>query len=360
MIPFLELRRQYHSIKPEIDAAIQSTLEKGSFVLGEKVEAFEKAFARYCNAKHCVSVGSGTDALNISMMVLGIKQGDEVVMPSHTFVATAFAAVNVHAKPVFADIDEKTYDISSSEIKKAVTQKTKALLPVHLYGQYCDMAPIMETAKKNSLKVIEDCCQSHGAEYKGKRQLFGDVACYSFYPTKNFGCYGDGGAIITNDSEFAEKIRLLRNYGQSKKYEHITFGYNTRLDEIQAAILLAKLKHLDAWNEKRRKLASLYNELLGDSVVTPHEADYAKHVYYIYAIRSRKRDALQKHLEKKGIKTLIHYPIPIHKQKAFGSYNAQRLEVTGRIASEILSLPMFPELSEAEVKEVAAAVNSFR
>ncbi len=360
MIPFLELKRQYHSIKGEVDSAIAGTFEKGNFILGEKVEAFEKAFAGYCNAKHCISVGSGTDALNISMMVLGIKSGDEVVMPSHTFVATAFAALNAGAKPVFADIDEKTYNISVSGIKKAVKSKTKAILPVHLYGQYCDMAQIMELASKNNLKVIEDCSQSHGAEYNGKRKLFGNVACYSFYPTKNLGCYGDGGAVVTNDDEVADKLRLLRNYGQSKKYEHITFGYNTRLDEIQAAVLLVKLKHLDSWNEKRRKLASLYNELLGDSVITPSEAGYARHVYYIYAVRSKRRDALQAHLEKKGVKTLIHYPIPVHKQKVFGSCNSQRLEVTERVASEILSLPMFPELTEAEVKEVAAAVNSFR
>ncbi len=360
MIPFLELKRQYNSIKSEVDAAIAGTFERGNFILGEKVEAFEKAFARYCNAKHCVSVGSGTDALNISMMALGVKSGDEVVMPSHTFVATAFAAVNVGAKPVFADIDEKTCNISASGIKKAMTEKTKTILPVHLYGQYCDMAQIMEIAKKKSLSVIEDCSQSHGAEYKGKRQVFGDVACYSFYPTKNLGCYGDGGAVVTNDDNVADKLRLLRNYGQSKKYEHVAFGYNTRLDEIQAAILLVKLKHLDSWNEKRRKLASLYNGLLGDSVITPSEASYAKHVYYIYGVRSRKRDALQSHLEKNGVKTLIHYPIPVHKQKVFCRYNSQRLEVTERVASEILSLPMFPELTEAEVEEVAAAVKSFR
>ncbi len=360
MIPFLELKRQYRSIKGEVDSAIAGTFEKGNFILGEKVEAFEKAFASYCSARHCVSVGSGTDALNISMMALGIKKGDEVIMPSHTFVATAFAAINVHAKPVFADIDGKTYNISGSGIKNAVTQKTMAILPVHLYGQYCYMAQVMEIASKNNLKVVEDCSQSHGAEYKGKRRVFGDVACYSFYPTKNLGCYGDGGAVVTNDSETAEKLRLLRNYGQSKKYEHITFGYNTRLDELQAAILLVKLKRLDGWNERRRKLASLYGELLGGSVITPSEAGYARHVYYIYAVRSKRRDALQRHLERKGIKTLIHYPIPVHKQKAFSSYNAQQLEVTERIASEILSLPMFPELTEAEVKEVAAAVNSFR
>ncbi len=360
MIPFLELKRQYHSIKGEVDSAIAGTFEAGNFILGEKVEAFEKAFARYCNARHCISVGSGTDALNLSVMALGIKSGDEVVMPSHTFIATAFAAINAGAKPVFADIDEKTYNISASGVKKAITQKTRAILPVHLYGQYCDMAPIMEIASKNNLNVIEDCSQSHGAEYNGKRKLFGNVACYSFYPTKNLGCYGDGGAVVTDDGEIADKLRLLRNYGQLKKYEHVAFGYNTRLDEIQAAILLVKLKHLDSWNERRRKLASLYTELLGSSVITPYEADYAKHAYYIYCVRSKKRDALQKHLEKNGVKTLIHYPIPVHRQRVFSSYNSQRLEVTERVASEILSLPMFPELAEAEVKEVAAAVNSFR
>jgi len=358
MIPFLELKSQYQQIKQEVDNAIGSTLTSGQFILGEKVEQFEKTFAKYTGTKHCVAVGSGTDAVNLSLMALGLQPNDEVIMPSHTFIATAFAAINVNAKPVFVDIDENTFNISSAEIKKAITSKTSAVLTVNLYGQYCDMKSIMDTAE--NIPVVEDCSQSHGAEYNGSRKLFGELGCYSFYPTKNLGCYGDGGAIVTNNEELAAKLRLLRNYGQDKKYHHISKGYNSRLDELQAAILLVKLKHLDKWNDRRRKIAAMYDELLKDShVVTPVEADYAKHVYYLYVIRSKKRDKLQDYLKNKGISTQIHYPIPIHKQKVFQQYNDQNLPVTEKIANEILSLPMFPELEESQISQICSAIKDF-
>lgn len=363
MIPFLELKRQYESIRPEVNKAIQDTLNDGFFVLGKRVEEFEKKFAQYCNVKHCISVGSGTDALNLAAMALGISDGDEVLMPSHTFIATAFAATNLRARPVFVDIDEKTYNISASEFKKAasVHKNAKAAILVHLYGQYCDMDEIMPVAKKNNIKIIEDCSQSHGAEYKGERKLFGDVGCYSFYPTKNLGCYGDGGAIVTNDDALADKLRLLRNYGQREKYQHISFGYNSRLDEMQAAVLLVKLKHLDKWNSRRREIAQRYNELLRNAkVVTPYEARYAKHVYYLYVIRVSDRSKLQQYLTKAGIHTQIHYPTPVHRQRAFSEFNSLSLPVTENTASEILSLPMFPELTDLEVAKVAQAIRLVR
>ncbi|MBI2144032.1 DegT/DnrJ/EryC1/StrS family aminotransferase [Candidatus Woesearchaeota archaeon] len=361
MAPFLELTRQYREMKEEIDNAIADTLNRGTFVLGEKVAEFEKAFARYCNARHCVAVGSGTEALHIALRAAGVKPRDEAIMPTHTFIATALAADYAGAKPVFADISEDSYCIDAEKIKEAITQKTKAIIPVHMYGQYSDMDAITEIAGKHNTAVVEDACQSHGAEYKSRKNVIGNAACYSFYPTKNLGCYGDGGAIVTNDAELAEKAMLLRNYGEKKKYEHIIKGFNSRLDELQAAILLAKLKHLDSWVEKRRKAAAEYNKALAEAdVITPTEAGYGKHAYYLYVIRSRQRDRLQQHLKAKGTQTLIHYPIPVHKQKAFAEYNSQTFPVAEKIAKEILSLPMFPEITPEEISEVANAIKSFR
>ncbi len=360
-VPFLDLKRQYLPIKREVEAAIAGVLENSSFVLGEKVEEFEKAFARYCNAKHCVTVGSGTEALHIALRAAGVKEGNEAIMPTHTFVATALAAWYAGAKPVFIDAKEDTYCIDADRIKAAITPRTKAIIPVHMNGQYADMDAINEIASRKNIAVIEDAAQSHGAEYKGSRKTRGKIACYSFYPTKNLGAYGDGGAIVTDDEKIAENVTLLRNYGQRKKYEHTTKGFNSRLDEIQAAILTAKLKHLDRWIEQRRKIAAAYNRELADAgVITPTEAKYGKHAYYLYAIRSRQRDKLQQHLKAKGIGTLIHYPTPVHKQKAFAEYNSQKFHVAEKIAGEILSLPMFPELTEEEISMVAEAVKGFR
>ncbi len=359
-VPFIDLKRQYHEIKRDINAAIKDTLEKGNFILGEKVGQFERAFARYCNAKHCISVGSGTEAIHIALLAIGIRPGDEVIMPTHTFVATALAAHYAGAKPVLVDIKEDTYCVDPERIKQAITPKTRAIMPVHIYGQHADMEPIIEIAEKRNIAVVEDAAQSHGAEYKGRKRVIGKVACYSFYPTKNLGAYGDGGAIVTNDDEVAENIMLLRNYGQKKKYEHTIKGFNSRLDELQAAVLLAKLKHLNSWVERRRKVAADYNKLLADANVTPpKEADYGKHAYYLYVIRSKQRDMLQQHLKARGIDTLIHYPIPVHKQRAFSEYSNQKRPVAEKAASEILSLPIFAEITKKEVKAVADAVKSF-
>ncbi|MBI2580195.1 DegT/DnrJ/EryC1/StrS family aminotransferase [Candidatus Woesearchaeota archaeon] len=360
-VPFLDLKRQYREIKREIDAAISEVLEKGRFILGEKVEQFEKAFARYSKAKHCISVGSGTEALHIGLRAAGIKQGDEVIVPANTFIATALAVSYCGAKPVFVDIFEDTYCINTQKIGDAITPKTKAVIPVHMYGQYCDMDAVTEIAKKHGITVIEDAAQSTGSDYKGRKGAIGDAACCSFYPTKTLGAYGDGGAIITNDEMMAENALLLRNYGEKKKYEHVIKGFNSRLDELQAAILLAKLKHIDEWVERRRKAAAEYNKSLsGANVITPAEAKYGKHAYYLYVIRSRQRDRLQQHLKEKGVETLIHYPTPIHKQKAYPEYNSQRYPVAEKTAAEILSLPIFPELTKEETNTVISAVNSFK
>ncbi len=358
-VPFIDLRRQYHGIKRDIDAAISEVLEKGRFILGEKVEQFEKAFARYSKAKHCISVGSGTEALHIGLRAAGIKPGDEVIVPANTFIATALAVSYCGANPVFVDVFEDTYCINTQKIEDAITPKTKAVMPVHMYGQYCDMDAVMKIAKKHGIAVVEDAAQSSGADYKGRKGAIGSAACYSFYPTKNLGAYGDGGAIVTNDEKIAEKMLLLRNYGEKRKYEHVIKGFNSRLDELQAAILLVKLKYLDRWVEKRRKAAAEYNKALaGANVITPAEAGYGKHAYYLYVIRSRQRDRLQQHLKAKGIGTLIHYPIPIHKQKAFSEYNGQKFAAAEKMTKEILSLPMFAEITKEEIKAVADAVKS--
>lgn len=363
-VPLIDLKGQYHEIKAEIDQAIKETLENGRFILGEKVGQFEEAFAKNSRAKHCISLGSGTEALHLALRAAGVGPGDEVIVPAHTFIATALAVWYCGAKPVFVDVREDTYCIDPEKIAAAITAKTKAVIPVHMYGQYADMAPIMEIAQNENIAVVEDAAQSHGAEYKGKRGVLGHVACYSFYPTKNLGAYGDGGAIVTNDNEIAEKTLLLRNYGEKKKYEHILKGFNSRLDELQAAMLLVKLKYLDKWVEKRRAIAKDYSSQLAAAVttgiITPREMSYGKHSYYLYVIRSSQRDKLQQHLKNERVETLIHYPTPMHKHKAFSEYNNQKFAVAEKITKEILSLPMFPELTKEEIKVVVKAVNGFR
>jgi dTDP-4-amino-4,6-dideoxygalactose transaminase len=359
MVPFFELKRQYASIKPEIQAAINKVLDDGNFILGKEVEAFEKEFAAYIGAKHCVALNSGTDALTLSLRCAGIKQHDEVILPSHTFISTALAVSNCGATPVLAECDE-SYTLDIESFKKAITKKTKAVIPVHLYGQPADMGPIKEIAEGKGIKIVEDCAQAHGAEIGGKKiGALGDFGCFSFYPTKNLGAYGDGGAILTDSGEDAESLRILRNVGQEGKYNHIMKGVNSRMDSMQGAVLRTKLKHLDSWNEKRRKNAKIYNELL-QGVITPREFNGRKHVYHIYAIRSVNRDRLQEHLGKDGIQSLIHYPIPIHMQKAYSEMKFGRLPFTEKISGEILSLPMFPELSEDEIRQVAKSIRSFK
>lgn len=362
-IPTMDLKQQYISIKGEIDETISGVLKSGHFILGENVLAFEKEFSNYCHTKFGVGVASGTDALQIALKGCGVGAGDEVITVANTAFPTAIAISHTGAKPVFVDIDEKTYTMDTSKIEGGLSSKTKAILPVHLYGQPADMAPLLEIADQHGLYVIEDACQAHGAEYKGRRVGgFGDGGCFSFYPTKNLGAYGDGGFITTNDEELMERVRLLKDCGQTERYKHVIKGYSSRLDEIQAAILRVKLKRLDGWNEWRRDHAKLYGELLdGEGVTAPVEREDSKHIYYLYVIRSRHRDELRAWLKERGIATDIHFPTPIHLQKAYVDLKLENrsLPVTEGVASQILSLPMYPELEEGEIEMVANAVNDY-
>lgn len=356
VITFVDLSGEYAQISQEVTQAVQRVLTKGSFVLGAEVEKFEEEFSKYAGAKYGIGVNSGSDALFLGLKALGIGEGDEVITVSHTFISTADAIIRNGAKPVFVDIDPDTYCIDVSRIEERITSRTKAILPVHLYGHPADIEPVTELARNYHLFVVEDACQAHGAEYRGRRVGgIGDLGCFSFYPIKNLGAYGDGGMIVTDDQELAGKLRMLRNYGQPQKYHHDFVGVNSRLDEIQASILSVKLTYLDKWNDKRRRVAKLYDELLGDShVIKPVEKEYARHVYHLYVIRCKERDRLQQNLSANGIQTLIHYPIPVHRQKAYQGLAADTdMPVTERICQEILSLPMHPFLGEDEVQAVA-------
>jgi dTDP-4-amino-4,6-dideoxygalactose transaminase len=358
-----DFKLQYLSIKKEIDEAILQVLESGRYVLGENVQTFEKEFARYCESKYAIGVGNGLEALHLAMLAHGIGYGDEVITVANTAVATALAISMTGAKPVFADIDPKTYGMDIPDAQRRITTKTKAILPVHLFGHPVDMDPLLETATRRGLFVIEDACQAHGAEYKGKKTgTMGNAGCFSFYPTKNLGALGDAGMVTTDDKQVAEKISLLRNYGQKTRYTHLVKGLNSRLDEMQAAILRVKLKHLDDWNEKRRKHAKLYARMLQETdIVCPLEKDYAKHVYHLYVVRSKKRDRLQLFLEKRNVTTLIHYPVPVHLQKAYQDLGLTRgtLPITEQAADEILSLPIYPELTEEQIERVTDSVRMF-
>lgn len=363
MIPFVDLKSEYALISEEVAPAIQRVLESGWFIFGEELEGFEKEFSQYIGTKYGVGVNSGSDALFLALKALGIGEGDEVITVSHTFISTVDAIGRNGAKPVFVDIDPDTYCIDVTKIEQAITDKTKAILPVHLYGYPVNMDPIMEIAQKHKLCVIEDSCQAHGAEYKGKKTgSIGTVGCFSFYPAKNLGAYGDGGMAATNDERLAEKLRMLRNYGQPTKYCHDFIGVNSRLDEIQAAILRVKLKYLDEWNERRRKIARLYNKFFEDSdVVTPIEKEYSNHVYHLYVIRHKDRDELQQYLLKNKIQTQVHYPIPVHKQKAYSDSGGDaQLPVTEKICSEILSLPIYPSLKDKELEYIADTIKGLR
>lgn len=364
MIPLVDLKRQFQTIRDEIKEKIVEVLESGRFILGENVEKFEEEFAKYCGAKYAVGVASGTDALRFSLEAIGQIKDCEVISVPNTFVSTIDAIYHLRAMPVFVDIDSKTYNIDVSQIRAKITNKTKVLIPVHLYGHPVDMDPLLEVADEEGLNVIEDACQAHGAEYKGQRVgSFGDCACFSFYPSKNLGAYGDAGMVVTNDGELADKVRMLREYGQKRKYDHMYVGYNSRLDEIQAGILSVKLKYLDRWIEDRRKNADKYNEYLSDisGVTLPSERRYAKQVYYLYVIRSTWRDEMMKWLGSKGISTGIHYPIPVHLQKSYKHLNLGRgsFPIAEQCAREVLSLPMFPELTEDEISYICDCVEAF-
>lgn len=363
MIPLVDLKKQYYSIEDAVGRAIKQVLERGWFILGQNVERFEKEFSSYCGAKFAVGVGSGTEALHLALLACGIEQADEVITVPNTAVPTICAIFFASAKPVFVDIDPHIYTIDISKIKEKITHKTKAILPVHLYGHPADMDPIIEIAQKYNLKVIEDASHAHGAEYKSRKVgSIGDVGCFSFYPTKNLGAFGDGGMIVTNDKAIAEKIRLLRNYGQIKKDKYLIKGYDSRLDEIQAAILRVKLKKLDEWNESRRRNAQIYNRLLNKNRLNlPIEKDYVKHVYYLYVVRYKFRDKLREFLKSKDIETLIHYPTPVHLQEAYKDLGYKRgdFPVTEEYANEIISLPIYSELQENQIKTIVEAINEF-
>jgi dTDP-4-amino-4,6-dideoxygalactose transaminase len=363
-VPFLDLKSQYESIKAEIHEAIQQVLENTAFAGGPFVAQFEKDFARYSGCKEAVGVGSGTDALWLSLLALGIGPGDEVITVPDTFIATAEAITFCGANPVFVDVEETTYNMDPVKLSAAITQRTKAIIPVHLFGQMADMDPIMDISRKHKIPVIEDACQAHGAEYKARQAgTIGDAGCFSFYPGKNLGAYGEAGAIVTNNPETAQKIRILRDHGQSAKYYHDVIGWNARMDGIQGAILSAKLKHLNEWNEARRKNANLYQKLLVDlpDVILPLETHDNKHVYHIYAIRVQDRSGFISGMADKSISCGIHYPIPIHLQQAYHSLKRSEgsFPVAEKCAKEFVSLPMFPELTNAQIEYISSEIKSF-
>lgn len=358
-IPFGDLKRQYMAHKSEIDQAIQAVLNTGWFVLGEQGRAFEQAFATYCGATHGVGVGSGTDAIHLGLRACGIQKGDEVITVANTATPTASGISLAGAIPVFIDIHPDTYTLDPSKIEPALTARTKGIVPVHLYGQAADMDAILKMAQKHHLCVIEDCAQAHGTLYKGQKVgTLGQVGCFSFYPSKNLGALGDAGLALTNQDDIARQLQLLRNYGSITRDVNEIEGANSRLDEIQAAILMAKLKHLDTSNARRQAIAQTYRtQITHPSIQHPSDMDWSIHTYHLYVIQSAHRNALREHLSQCGIGTGIHYPTPIHKQPAYVS--SQMLPVTEKLANQILSLPIYPELTDAEVNHIVASCNAF-
>lgn len=361
-VPYLDLKAQYQSIKPEIDAAIARVLDSCQFVLGSEVAGFEQEFATYCGAAECIGLNSGTSALHLALLAAGVGAGDEVITVPFTFVASVAAILYAGARPVLVDIDPRSFTMDPAAIEAAITPRTKAILPVHLYGQPADMDPIMEVARRHGLVVIEDAAQAHGAKYKGRAVgCIGDMACFSFYPGKNLGAYGEGGAVTTSNAEYARTVRMLRDWGQDRKYHHVLRGYNYRMEGLQSAILQVKLRHLEPWTEARRTIAAKYNELLADSeLVRPSEMPWARHVYHAYTLRSDDRDALQAALQEKGIQTGIHYPMPVHLQPAYAELVQMPLSLpeSEKAAAEVFSLPVFPELTDEQIQTVTTALTS--
>ena len=371
-VPILDLTRQYSTIKAEIDAAVHRVLESGHFILGPEVEAFEEEIAQYLGVKHAIGVASGTDALLLSLKALNVGPGDGVIVPSFTFFATAGVVANLGATPIFVDIDPKTFNIDPEKLRELVTRHLspvttiKAVIPVHLYGQPADMDEIMAIAEEHGLYVVEDAAQAIGAEYKGQKVgTIGHLGCFSFFPTKNLGAYGDGGLVVTNDEDVAERVRMLRVHGSKPKYYHHLVGTNSRLDALQAAILRAKLPHLDEWTAARQRLASRYNELLENisGIEVPYRAPECTHIFHQYTIRVHdgRRDGLQKYLKEKGIDTQVYYPLPLHLQPCFRylGYKEGDLPESERVSQEVLSLPMFPELTEEEQDYVVHCIRAF-
>ncbi len=362
-IPFVSFLPMENELNEDLRGAFERVFERSWYIEGAEDEAFEKAFAEYCGTEYCVGVGNGLDALMLALKALGIGEGDEVIVPSNTYIATALAVTYVGAAPVFVEPDIRTFDINPSLIEDAITEKTKAIMPVHLYGQACDMDSIMEIAKKHNLRVVEDCAQAHGATYKGKKVgSFGDAAGFSFYPGKNLGALGDAGAAVTNDKELADKIRALGNYGSDYKYHHIYKGNNSRLDEMQAAFLAAKLPHLEKMNVERRRIADMYTEgIKNPKVITPFVMEDCVPVWHIYGVRCTERDALEKFLNEKGIGTNKHYPIPMHLQECYKDLNIPEgsLPIAEEISATELSLPMYYGMTDEQIQYVIDAINEF-
>jgi dTDP-4-amino-4,6-dideoxygalactose transaminase len=357
VVPFVDLKAQYRAIRGEIGQAFEEVFEQAAFVDSPFVARFEEAFAAYCGTRHAVAVGNGTCALWLALLGLGVGAGDEVITVPNTFVATIEAIRLCGAKPVFVDVEETSYNLDHRLVEAAITSRTKAILPVHLFGHTCDLDPILELAQSRGLVVVEDASQAHGALYKGGRAgSLGTAGCFSFYPSKNLGAYGEAGAVVTNDDELAARLRLLRNHGSRKKYSHVMFGWNARMDGLQGAALRVKLDHLEAWNEARRRNARSYGERLRDvrDVVLPVEAPYARHVYHIYAVRIPRRDEVKSELEAKGIVCGLHYPRPLHLQEGYADlgYREGAFPVAEECARTFLSLPMFAELSEEQISRV--------
>jgi len=363
-VSFLDLQAAHTELRADLDAAYHRVMEAGWFILGREVGAFEAEFAAYCGARHCVGVGNGLAALELILRGYGIGPGDEVIVPGHTFIATWLAVASVGATPVPAEVDDHTFNIDPVAVEASITRRTRALIPVHLYGQPADMHSLNRIARAHNLVVIEDAAQAHGARWGGQRVgNLGDAAAFSFYPAKNLGALGDGGAVVTSDTELAARLRLLRNYGSCRKYDHECPGTNNRLDELQAAFLRAKLHHLDEWNRRRREVASAYRQLLDGcpGLAIPRTAAGAEHAWHLFVVRHARRDRLREHLQRAGVETMIHYPTPPHQSGAFAlsQRSPARLARTERLAGQVLSLPMGPHVHAIEVERVAAAIRSF-
>jgi len=354
-VPFLDLKAQYAAIKDEVNPAIAGVLEDCSFVLGKRVAEFEENFAKYSGGKHCIAVDTGTSALHLALLAAGVKPGDEVITAANTFIATCASISYTGATPVLVDVDPNTYTMDPELLKKAITKKTKVILPVHLYGRPAAMDAINAIAKEKGIVVIEDACQAHGASYKGKRAgSLGHAACFSFYPGKNLGAYGEGGAIVTDDDDWAQTMRMLRDHGSLQKYHHDAVGFNYRMEGIQGAVLNVKLKHLDQWNARRRQNADTYRKkLAGAGLVLPPADDDAQSVYHLFVVQVDDRARFQDDLKAEEIDTLIHYPIPVHRQKAYPQMARLSFPVTERLSGRIVSLPMYAELTEAQIEHVA-------
>ncbi len=362
-IPFVDFKKQYGQIKKEVEKEVKEVLNSGHYVLGPKLENFEKKFADFCQVKYAFGVNNGTSALLLALLALGVKRGDEVITQPNTFVATVEAIVLAGAKPIFVDIYPKTYNLNPKLIKRAINKRTKVILPVHLFGRPNDMATILKIARKHKLFVVEDCAQAHGAKIRNKKAgSFGDIGCFSFYPTKVLGAMGEGGAVVTNNKKLAENIKKIRDHGSEKKYLHSLVGFNFRLEALQGAILGVKMKYLNQWIKARQRVAKIYHRLLKDlPLVRPFEDKISRSVYYVYVIRTKDREKMQNHLSEQGIGTLIHYPVPVHLQTAFRylGYKKGDFPAAEKAAQEILSLPFWPEITGAEQKYVAQKIKEF-